>query len=437
VVSPVPERVSIESPVRPVRVVVSPPSKSLFERFGDARLDVSKSERLDAPATDWAVIPCSQSIEALAGLDARRLRVWLASARGRARLILDASGEGKALTADQIGKVHAFLAEIGAGPGDAVYVTQDRTFPQRYRSHCDARREPPRLRILNYDYWISRMFAEAAHDADGRFNHRLERFRDRKSARGRRFLSLNLTPRPTKILFLLSLLRDELWDRGFISFGGFGRLSDQSRSKSVSGLMKDTLELPGFEDLSRTLIAWLPQLRDKGQILFGRLKRREGDGHLMKDPTSDREMRQFDDSWFTVVTESEMSDAPTRITEKIFKPVMNFHPPIVLGNPGSLKLLRGYGFETFPEIFDEAYDEETRPRRRFELVYEQVVRMCALDEPELERRMLGASEGLIRNCHWGFRHLPRLFREKIDVALADQIIDPAGGGVEQMGLMVQ
>ena len=101
---------------------------------------------------------------------------------------------------------------------------------------------------------------------------------------------------------------------------------------------------------------------------------------------------------------------------------MCFHPFIVLGAVGSLQLIREYGFRTFPASFDESYDVETDLRARFEMVYQQVARLCAVDEAELARRMEEASEAVVFNAWWGLTQLPRLFRERIDAPLVDWLI---------------
>ena len=45
------------------------------------------------------------------------------------------------------------------------------------------------------------------------------------------------------------------------------------------------------------------------------------------------------------------------MSEKTFKPLAFYHPFVVYGRPGVLKRLHYLGFETFPELFDESYDQ--------------------------------------------------------------------------------
>ena len=92
-------------------------------------------------------------------------------------------------------------------------------------------------------------------------------------------------------------------------------------------------------------------------------------------------------SYFTVVTEShhEYSDNDgLLISEKTCKALVS-HPFMVAGNHGILEYLRERGFETFPELFDESYDEDGDPVKRLEIILENVKRLCEMDEKELKK----------------------------------------------------
>lgn len=125
--------------------------------------------------------------------------------------------------------------------------------------------------------------------------------------------------------------------------------------------------------------------------------------------------------------ETDVSNRLHRITEKPFKPLLCFHPLIVLGSCDSLRLIREYGFETFPGVFDESYDQEADLRTRFEMVFGQVERLCRMDEAELARLSEAAAEAVVFNAFWGLTRLPALFRDRIDTALVDRLIAFADG----------
>lgn len=65
----------------------------------------------------------------------------------------------------------------------------------------------------------------------------------------------------------------------------------------------------------------------------------------------------YRDSLVSIVTETNYDTEVVTATEKSFKPMREKHPFILVGAPGSLKVLRDYGFKTFSDFWDESYDE--------------------------------------------------------------------------------
>ena len=86
-------------------------------------------------------------------------------------------------------------------------------------------------------------------------------------------------------------------------------------------------------------------------------------------------MPYYEDSFCTVVTESEHHFFEVRFTEKFYFPIIYNKPFMILGSVGLLKWIRKYGFETFPELFDESYDEERDLTRRTEIIIENLKKL--------------------------------------------------------------
>ena len=72
------------------------------------------------------------------------------------------------------------------------------------------------------------------------------------------------------------------------------------------------------------------------------------------------------------------------LSEKIFKPLAYGHPFMVHSSAGALRLLQQMGFETFPEIFDESYDDIESPQLRFEHILREIQRICDLSLDDLQ-----------------------------------------------------
>jgi hypothetical protein len=236
-------------------------------------------------------------------------------------------------------------------------------------------------------------------------------------------LCLNFTPRFHKTLFLLQLIQDQIWDLGHISFGGFSLRGH--RATQLRKFVNYLNSVEGWGDKPARLAQLVPELDGHGQVLFGELPRTKTDPNRIKAPYYDMDLREHDDSWFTVVSETEM-EGPRRITEKSLKPLLSFHPFIVLGNAGSLELIRELGFRTFPGYFQEGYDRELDPAVRFEMVVDEVRRLCSLDEAKLKRMEEEVDDILVHNARWGLVEMPVVYRETVDRRLLDEILTVLG-----------
>lgn len=73
----------------------------------------------------------------------------------------------------------------------------------------------------------------------------------------------------------------------------------------------------------------------------------------------------FLDSCIHLVTETSFHDNELFISEKIFKPIINYQPFIVLGPFNYLKELKKYGFKTFSDFWDESYDDIKDSKHRY------------------------------------------------------------------------
>ena len=89
-------------------------------------------------------------------------------------------------------------------------------------------------------------------------------------------------------------------------------------------------------------------------------------------------------TFFSVVTESIFEDVSVFLDEKVWKPIYNYHPFIILGCPNSLKKLRELGFKTFHPHINESYDEEVNPGKRMGMIVDEVERLSSMSFDELK-----------------------------------------------------
>ena len=310
--------------------------------------------------------------------------VWQRLRSGAAKLLIDSSSEGYAFAPERFARIDAALHAVGLGPSDCIYVTQHRGFRADYLAHRRALGlDGAGMDVLVHDRYIQYLFAAALKPGPARFREQLKAYASAEAVRERRFISLNNKFRPVRMLFLLRLLQDGLWSSGYISLGKLYEFGGRAVSKPK--LMQQLTVIEQLRPLAEQLTPLFEQLESYSPQyvgLEGRAPTRAADD-LMIVP---KMFEEYGQSWFSIVLETDFSDRLHRITEKPFKPLLCFHPMILLGSCGSLGLIKQYGFSTFSGLFDESYDQEADPLARFEMVYEQVDRLCRMDEAELAQR---------------------------------------------------
>ena len=342
--------------------------------------------------------------------------VWSAVRTGRTRLVLDGSSEGR-LHRLVLDSFRVLAERTGTPIDEMVYLIQDRLAGRR-GGRTGSRLDVP-LRVVHYDYYLHKTLHPLLRRGQAAFEKGLARYRKAPRHGRRAFVSLNLTPKSHRVLLLARLLREGLWDSGFISFGGF----DPALGDDVSpGELAAQIDWGGLESAREEAAPWLAELHRKGAILFGMPEDAAPD-EIARRSLRINDLEEYRRSWFSVVTETEMSRNRLRVTEKILKPVLNFHPFVVLGNAGALRLVQSYGLQTFPELFDESYDDEEDPARRFDMVYDQVRRLARMDEAALARLNTSVAEKVVFNARWCMTRLPGLFQHTL-LPAAIELISP-------------
>ena len=109
----------------------------------------------------------------------------------------------------------------------------------------------------------------------------------------------------------------------------------------------------------------------------------ESPGYIftIKDETVDI----YKSSYISLVTETFFYEDDYIITEKVYKPIIHYHPFIVLGSPYTLKHMRSIGFKTFGDFWDESYDEEENNDKRFEKVFNLLIKFDKMPIEELHK----------------------------------------------------
>ena len=112
-------------------------------------------------------------------------------------------------------------------------------------------------------------------------------------------------------------------------------------------------------------------------------------------------------------TDRDEKDGRIFMCDKIAKPLVMGPPFIGLFNPFTLKSLRELGFETYPELFDESYDDEVNIDYRFNMVVKEIKRYIDMwNKNKSKVHQIFTQENILEkrkhNQNWVIYHNPVL-----------------------------
>jgi len=87
----------------------------------------------------------------------------------------------------------------------------------------------------------------------------------------------------------------------------------------------------------------------------------------------------YQDTYFSLVTETVFDYPYSFRTEKIWKPIAIGHPFVVASNAGYYRDLHDLGFKTFGNLIDESFDQETDNAKRLSKLVHQIEWLCQQD----------------------------------------------------------
>jgi len=91
------------------------------------------------------------------------------------------------------------------------------------------------------------------------------------------------------------------------------------------------------------------------------------------------EPRAYEDTYFSLVSETVFEYPHSFRTEKLWKPVAMGHPWIAVSNAGFYKEMHNLGFQTFGHVIDESFDSIDNHQDRIERITQVVEDLCSQD----------------------------------------------------------
>lgn len=169
----------------------------------------------------------------------------------------------------------------------------------------------------------------------------------------KKFLCLNALPRAHRSALYYYLTKNNLIDENIVSW-----------NQEYKKLSAADANLFNFDNSNICKVKTLPTIK---------LQNDEGPNKGFQN------LSWYDNTVFSLVTETTVEKDTLFLTEKIYKPIMIGHPFVVWGNPGTLEFLKSEGYQTFPELFDESYDLEKDTAKRLQKIID-ICKTCKLED---------------------------------------------------------
>ncbi len=327
---------------------------------------------------------------------------------GRAVLVFDLSNEGPAYEAEIFRPLCDWIEKNNLPAGRFIWLAQNRAMAKAAAADLG-----PRAGLIDfehYDYFVKLMawqFAPAgdADDVRAAVDGYLERLLE-VHHKDKLLLCLNATPRLGRVLTLAALHHHQLLHRSLVSFPGMHYVKSGVSMVDVLRFLDAT---PALEHLRPWVhaVGRMPPLRvddfqEQGNSLVEKIDR-----------------RAYERTFFSLVTESDFIEPGiARVTEKTVKAFCLGHPTLIIGNPHSVELMRGFGFEDWSHVFDRLADSTTCPATRFTQVFAELLRQAQRIKEDPVAWLEAVREISVRNHHYAasgefFRHYVERFDRRL------------------------
>jgi len=143
-------------------------------------------------------------------------------------------------------------------------------------------------------------------------------------------------------------------------------------------------------------------------------------------------VRQTQESFCYIVTETCFWERKYHLTEKIFKPIISHMPFVLVGPAHNLKYLREYGFKTFNQWFDESYDDIEDPVERLTAITKTIKQISEYSLEDLQNILLDMQPVLEHNYRLfnSQDFLDRCWKEMVENLAAPEVLNGYRLGID-------
>lgn len=211
---------------------------------------------------------------------------------------------------------------------------------------------------------------------------------DPNKIRPHKFLSFNRTmDRPHRVANAYLALKHDLLKEGIFSF-----LNHRNPRNVIQHLKMIYPDLPKEElvEYSEKIIAMLPYEVDTQPLSK---EEKESFQNIDVNPKE-----YYINSYLNIVTETNGGDEIDAFwSEKIWRPILNLQPFILIGPYKSLSQLHQLGFKTFSPFINEAYDSERDPKVRIQMIEKEILKFKNMSLKEIHDWYYSITHILLHN----------------------------------------
>ena len=294
-------------------------------------------------------------------------------------LVLDASYEGIKFWEHPVRDLHDNLSTLNISPNNIFYITSSYRWESDYHEWARNNNIDKPINVAQYNYYFAntvKLIIDRYSSKDTLEQHSRKFYETvhRKELRPKYFLCPNNAPRAHRIYTLLYLIKQSYFENGIISLPGLvGKGIEFPKENSGINL---------FPDSVRQLEKFLPTLNEKLPLTIDMVET-----ELLDTGNSLMPIEPYLSSYFSILNESDFSSdkisSDRRFTEKVVQPLFNYHPFILVGSKGTLRLLKEWGFITFSPYIDESYDNIEDAGEKIMAIFNEIDRLCSMPKQDL------------------------------------------------------
>lgn len=278
--------------------------------------------------------------------------------------------------------IHAMIDRLHIPASRVIFATSNLRIERKYVEWCAANRVADRMNVVATNYFLdigpkqAQWWPNQYVTADEAFSN---------VDRPLHFLCFNRRPHTHRVTLASQLLRRGLTDRIALSFPSNKTLGYHAVPPTMHAIF------PEIEDDVQKLAAAAPLVVDREDFLTN-----FADCHV-REP--------YLRTYVSIVSETLFFNTSDIMffSEKIAKPIFNYHPFILVGAAGSLRVLRDLGFRTFDGFIDESYDEIEDDGFRMRAILDEVERLANLPLSAMARGYLLMEDRLRHNAAHAMR----------------------------------